>query len=70
VDELQSQLKEIQEELKLTGNCPGTTEELIARYAAKLQEADENAGSNVDPKKLVTDLLARCLLWQEIIRQR
>jgi hypothetical protein len=71
VEEYHAQLVEIQESLHQSGVCPGDIEELTAKYAEKLRQAREAHGKlEIDPKKLVTDLLARCLIWLQLIKQR
>ena len=48
-------------------NFPGD-KSLAERYAEKLANATQNISSSAD--ELVSDLLARCLLWVEMIQQR
>jgi hypothetical protein len=67
MEDLHNQLKEIQESLHQSGACPGIVDDLVAQYEAKLRVAHENSS---DPQKLVTDLLSRCLIWWQVIKQR
>lgn len=68
MEDLRAQLIQIQQELHQSGTCTSDVEELTARYAEMLRITTDNTES--DPKKLVTDLLARCLIWSKVIEQR
>jgi hypothetical protein len=67
MDDLNKQLKDIQEKLHETGIAQDKRT-LVEMYADMLSDATNNA--TAPPQKLVTDLLIRCLLWSEIIEQR
>lgn len=68
VDDYQRQLLDIADKLRTSGVCSDNSATLMERYAQKLKETVEEPQPS--PEKLVTDLLARCLLWADIIQQR
>jgi chromosome segregation ATPase len=61
----QAQLKKIQQQMQEDIEHPETLDEEFAR---KLHTSAERAAA--DPKRLVTDLLTRCILWVELIEQQ
>jgi hypothetical protein len=68
VEDYQRQLLEIAENLRTCGACKETNATLMERYAQMLMETVQEP--NPTPEKLVTDLLARCLLWADIVKER
>ena len=67
VEELRNQIQQIQEQLGVT-EVKGSPDMLVECYEKKLRETVENAEE--DPQRLVTDLLTRCIIWEQVITAR
>jgi hypothetical protein len=70
IAQLDKELLQIQTDLQATGVCPKNIESLVEQYARMLQDSAEAMQLQKEPKDLVTDMLARCLIWSRIIKER
>jgi hypothetical protein len=74
VDDLQKQIKKIQAHFPQIQDIPTTISDLhdahalAEKYAELLKDSADLA--TAPAKKLVTDLLIRCIIWAELIQQQ
>jgi hypothetical protein len=70
IADLDKELFQISTDLQATGVCPKNIESLVEQYAKMLQDSVEAIQLQKEPKDIVTDMLARCLIWSRIIKER